>query len=225
MKLILVDVDGTLTLDRNTYLLDLDAIRVLREVKSLGYKVGLVSGNSYPVLRALYTYLGFNGGIVAENGCVVYYERLYEVCERIDKELIGEFERKFNVKGSWQNAYKCCDLSFTPPNLTEEMVQWAKERGLYIKTSGYAIHISKSKKGKGDGVRFLLSLLGVNKDDVIGIGDSNTDIEFLQEVGYKVVVGNGDDEVKKLGNYITKAGSGKGVVEFLSLLIKNKGEI
>ncbi|BCU71318.1 phosphoglycolate phosphatase [Stygiolobus caldivivus] len=220
MRLILVDVDGTLTLDRDTYLLELDAIKALREIQKSGFKVGIVSGNSYPVLRALYTYLGFNGGIVAENGCVVYYEKLYEVCEKINKDLIAEFERLFNVKGSWQNVYKCCDLTFTPPYLTNEMVKWAKGRGLYIRTSGYAIHVSKSKKGKGDGVRFLISLLGVSKGDVIGIGDSSTDIEFLEEVGFKVVVGNGEEEVKKLGNYITREKSGKGVVEFVNKLIK-----
>lgn len=225
MKLILVDVDGTLTIDRDTYILELEAIRALREVQKLDFKVGIVSGNSYPVLRALYTYLGFNGGIVAENGCVVYYDGLYEVCEKIDKGLITEFEKLFGVRGSWQNPFKCCDLTFTPPKLTEEMVKWAREKGLYIKTSGYAIHISKSKKGKGDGVRFLLSLLGVSKNDVIGIGDSDTDVEFLEEVGFKVVVGNGEEKVKKLGNYITKEKSGKGVAEFVNMLITNRGDV
>ncbi|MDT7875577.1 MAG: phosphoglycolate phosphatase [Sulfolobaceae archaeon] len=223
MKVILVDIDGTLTKDRDTYEIELEAIEALREVRDvLKVKIGLVSGNSYPVVRSLYTYLGFNGGIVAENGCVVYYNKLYEVCEKIDKSLIQEFESRFGVRGSWQNAYKCCDLTFTPPHLTAEMIKWASDRGLYIKTSGYAIHISKSKRGKGDGVRILMDLLGVKKEEVIGIGDSSTDVEFLQEVGYKVVVGNGDEEVKGIADYVTKNKSGKGVVEFIKSLINGE---
>ena len=223
IKLVLTDVDGTLTIERGTYEIDLDAIRALRELEKYGIKVGLVSGNSYPVLRSLYTYFNFHGGLVAENGCVVYYNKMIKVCEDINKSLIKEFETKFNVKGSWQNEFKCCDLSFTPPILTQEMIEWAKSKGLYIKTSGYAIHISKSISGKGIGVRKLIELHNLSKEEVLGIGDSSTDKEFLEEVGIKVVVGNADDEVKKIANYITANKSGKGVVEVVEKILK--GEI
>ncbi|BFH74445.1 phosphoglycolate phosphatase [Sulfurisphaera javensis] len=224
IKLVLTDVDGTLTTDRDTYEIDLDAIEILRLLEKRGVKVGLVSGNSYPVLRGLYTYFNFHGGLVAENGCVVYYNNnMVKVCEEIDKNLALEFEREFKVRNSWQNEFKYCDLSFTPPLLPENMISWAKERNLYIKTSGYAIHISRSLSGKGIGVRKLIELHGLDKSEVLGIGDSNTDIEFLQEVGFKVVVGNGDKEVKKIADYITFNKSGKGVVEIITKLLR--GEI
>lgn len=224
IKLVLADVDGTLTTERDTYEIDLEAIKALRELEKHGIKVGLVSGNSYPVLRGLYTYFNFHGGLVAENGCVVYYNKvMLRVCEEIDKNLIKEFERKFNVIGSWQNEFKCCDLSFTPPTLNQEMVEWANSKGLYIKTSGYAIHISKSISGKGIGVRKLIEVHNLSKEEVLGIGDSSTDIEFLEEVGIRVVVGNADDEVKKIANYITANKSGKGVVEIVEKILK--GEI
>lgn len=222
IKLVLTDVDGTLTVDRNSYRLNLGAIRLLRKVEEKGVKVGLVSGNSYPVLRGLYTYLNFHGGLVAENGCIVYYNTMVKVCEEIDKKLITEFERNFGVKGSWQNEFKYCDLSFTPPTLTKDMIDWAEKRNLYIKTSGYAIHISRTLAGKGIGVRKLIELHGLNKSEVMGIGDSNTDIEFLNEVGVRVVVGNADDEVKKVADYITVNKSGKGVIEIINKLLRGE---
>ena len=224
IKLVLTDVDGTLTLGRDTYEIDLDAIQALRELEKHGIKVGLVSGNSYPVLMSLYIYFNFHGGIVAENGCIVYYDDvMIKVCEEIDKNLIKEFESRFNVVGTWQNEFKYCDLTFIPPDLKQEMIEWAKSRGLYIKTSGYAIHISKSTSGKGIGVKKLIELHNLSKYEVLGIGDSSTDKEFLEEVGIKVVVGNADEEIKKIANYITINKSGKGVVEIVQKILK--GEI
>jgi len=224
IRLVLTDVDGTLTSERDTYEIDLDAIQALRKLEKYGIKVGLVSGNSYPVLRGLYTYFDFHGGLVAENGCVVYHNKVMnKVCKEIDKNIIREFESRFNVMGTWQNEFKYCDLTFIPPMLNNEMIEWAKSRGLYIKTSGYAIHISKSSSGKGIGVRKLIELHNLNKYEVLGIGDSSTDKEFLDEVGVKVVVGNADEEVKKIANYITANKSGKGVIEVVQKILK--GEI
>lgn len=223
IKLVLTDIDGTLTKDRGTYEIDLDAIKALRELEKKGIKVGLVSGNSYPVVRALYTYFHFHGGLVAENGCVVYFNNsLVKVCEEIDLDLAEKFSSLFGVRSSWQNEFKYCDLAFSPPKLSNEMIAWAKERGLYIKTSGYAIHISKSQKGKGDGVRKLIELHGISKDEVLGIGDSDTDVEFLEEVGIKVAVGNGDEEIKKVADYITLNPSGKGVIEVVEKILKGE---
>jgi len=222
IRLVLVDVDGTLTVDRNSYEIELSAIESLRRLEKNGIKVGLVSGNSYPVLRGLYTYFYFHGGLVAENGCIVYYNELVRVCEPIDKSLAEKFSKIFNVISSWQNEFKCCDLSFTPPTLSDKMIEWAKNMGLYIKSSGYAIHISKSQTGKGIGVRKLIELHNINKSEVLGIGDSSTDIEFFEEVGIKVAVGNSDEEVKKVANYVTLNNSGKGVVEIVDKILKGE---
>ncbi|MEM3949310.1 HAD hydrolase family protein, partial [Saccharolobus sp.] len=64
IKLVLMDLDGTLTEDRDSTRIDLDAIYAIRLLQEKGIKVGLVSGNSYPILRGLYTYLYLDGGIV-----------------------------------------------------------------------------------------------------------------------------------------------------------------
>ena len=136
-KLLLADLDGTLTISRDSYLVDLETIRLLRELESSGIKVGLVSGNSYPVLRGLATYLGLSGGVVAENGCITYLGgNLVKVCEPLERRLAKEFAKEFNLRESWQNDFRTCEYAFSPPHVTDEMVKWAVQRGLYIKTSG-----------------------------------------------------------------------------------------
>lgn len=226
MKLLLADLDGTITLSRDSYKLGLKTVEVLRELEANGIKVGLVSGNSYPVLRGLATYLGLTGGVVAENGCVVYYSgNLVPVCEKLDRSLAVEFAAKFGLKESWQNDFRNYEFAFSPPNVTKEMRRWAEEKGLYIKSSGYAIHISKNREGKAVGVRKLIEMLGLNRNQVVGVGDSDTDVEFLKEVGIKVAVANADESLKSVSDFITKRPSSEGVRELAELILRGvRGE-
>jgi len=72
INLVLLDVDGTLTVDRGNLALDPDAIRVIQRVKDK-VKIGLVTGNALIVAEALARYIGLgdNSPIIAENGCIV----------------------------------------------------------------------------------------------------------------------------------------------------------
>ncbi|AWR97106.1 phosphoglycolate phosphatase [Acidianus sulfidivorans JP7] len=222
IKLILTDLDGTLTLDKGTFKVNLDAIDALRRLEDNGIKIAIVSGNSYPVIRGLTTYFGFSGGFVAENGCVVHYRQKLTVCKKMDKNLVKEFKEKFNVKDSWQNEYRECDFGFSPPNITDEMKKWAEEKGLYINSSGYAVHIALKPAGKSLGVRKLIELHNLNKEEVAAIGDSLTDIDMFNEVGLKVAVSNSDDKLKEKANLILNLKSGEGVKEFATMIMEGK---
>lgn len=222
IKLVLTDLDGTLTEDRGIYRINLEAISSLRLLEDRGIKVAIVSGNSYPVLRGLTTYLGFSGGVVAENGCVVYYRQKMVVCKKMDKNVLSEFKEKFNLKDSWQNEYRECDFGFTPAKLTEEMKKWAKEKGLYISSSGYAVHIAFQPAGKAVGVKKIIELHNLDKNEVAAVGDSLTDIDMFNEVGLKVAVGNSDEELKKKADLILNLKSGEGVKHFVKMLLEGK---
>ncbi len=219
ISLVLLDLDGTLTLDRNTYVLSLDAVEALREIRRLGVGVFIVTGNSYPVSRGLITYLGLDG-VVAENGCVVYAEgKEHTLCREVDPSLVQEFERKFELKGSWQNRFRKFDFGFSPPQITPQMEEWAKERRLSVKTSGYALHLSYNDKGKEIGAEKLLQLLGKGKSEVVAIGDSLTDIDMMKLAGIKVAVSNGDEKLKSIADVVTKGKSGEGVKEYIMSLV------
>ena len=64
-----VDVDGTLT-DRNL-LLDLEAVAALRQLEARKIKVIITTGRNFSVTRALVSYLGTCGLLVAENGGII----------------------------------------------------------------------------------------------------------------------------------------------------------
>ncbi|MCH1770595.1 MULTISPECIES: phosphoglycolate phosphatase [Metallosphaera] len=220
IKLLLTDLDGTLTEDRGTYVVDIDAIKALRRAEKAGIRVALVSGNSYPVLRGLHNYLGLSGGLVAENGCFVFHGGVtFRVCETVPREVVSEFAKTFNLRESWQNEFRRSDFGFTPAELKDEMIKWAEERGLVVQSSGYALHLSGKPGGKGAGVRKLLELANVKREETGAIGDSRTDIEMFREAGITAAVSNADPELKRVASISLKLKSGAGVMEFIDMLL------
>jgi len=58
---------------------------------------------------------------------------------------------------------------------------------------------------KGSTILQLLSRLGLDAADAIGIGDSSNDIEMLQVCGTGIAMGNASDEVKAVADEVTTA--------------------
>ena len=50
-------------------------------------------------------------------------------------------------------------------------------------------------------------------DEILAVGDSENDIEFLSAAGIKVAVSNADNELKDIADYVTKQPHGDGVKE------------
>lgn len=58
------------------------------------------------------------------------------------------------------------------------------------------VHITHRDATKEHGIKKLMELLGLRKEDVIGVGDSANDLPIFQAVGHRVAVGNGSEELK-----------------------------
>lgn len=92
------------------------------------------------------------------------------------------------------------------------------------------IHITRSaennfevmpeKANKGTALRELANAAGIRMEDIIAIGDSDNDSDMLKAVGMPVVMGNGDDAVKKLAKYVTDTNDRDGVAKAIYHFIK-----
>ncbi len=74
---------------------------------------------------------------------------------------------------------------------------------------------------KAEALRQLGKLLGVRKDEMMAAGDSPNDIAMLQEAGIAVVMGNGEEEVKAVADYITSDNDHDGVGEAVEKFVLN----
>lgn len=222
IKVVVTDVDGTITDYED--LLGVEAIEAIRRLEGAGVKVVLCSGNALCVLKALGRYIGCSGPLVAENGGVVEYKgRLHILCKiREAKKVVERLKEKYGdrVTESWSNRYRFVDMAILRTLDYDEVKEVVKGfKGMKVVDSGFAYHILDESVDKGVGVNKALTLLGVRKEEVAGIGDSITDTELLQACGYRAIVGNGDQRLKGSVNYMAREKFGKGFAEIAGRIL------
>ena len=84
---------------------------------------------------------------------------------------------------------------------------------LEIYDSGFALHITDKRVNKGTSLRYLCERNGINMENVMAIGDTQNDEDFLKEVGYKIAVGNAEENLKEISTYTCEKYFGDGVAE------------
>ena len=76
---------------------------------------------------------------------------------------------------------------------------------------------------KGNGLRSLAEILGIDVKDTIAVGDNYNDISMLKTAGLSIAVSNAVDDAKKAAHYVTEADNNKGAVaELIEKFIINR---
>ena len=57
--------------------------------------------------------------------------------------------------------------------------------------------------GKVVGIEKMLEHHGITKEEIIAFGDGENDLEMLAFAGVGVAMGNADEEVKEVADYVT----------------------
>lgn len=234
VKLVAADIDGTLTISRDTYLLDLDAIKMIRVLEENDIRVSLVSGNSILIVAGLARYLGAKGPSIGENGCIVYYRGgIHRLCSSETRQAAELVKEELGLTPSWQNPYREYDLAFVKKDSSKEelrkLVTQASQilerhgyRNLKVVSSGYALHVMPREADKGQGLLYACKLLGISPSEVVAIGDSETDLELFEKAGISVAVSNADEKAKEKADIVLSKPSGKGFVELAELILSGK---
>ncbi len=68
---------------------------------------------------------------------------------------------------------------------------------------------------KGQGVRFLCEQSGYAVEEVLGVGDSDVDLEFLEMVGHSAAPANANPAVKAIVDYVSPFPTTEGVRDIL----------
>ncbi len=89
--------------------------------------------------------------------------------------------------------------------------------------------IEKSKKrylevthpdaNKGSALKFLAEELGIDRSEVIGIGDNFNDLDLVEAAGFGIAMGNAVDELKELADYTSLSNNEEGVLHVLNKFI------
>ncbi|ADV64381.1 phosphoglycolate phosphatase [Desulfurococcus mucosus] len=238
VKIVFTDIDGTLTVNRESYRLAVEAVEALRMLVDKGVIVSLVSSNALPVVVALSRYIGLNGPVVGESGALVYHdewglvELAGESARQVYMDLLGNY-REY-VEDSWQNKFRLYEYALKlrrehrgrAREVVDELRRYveSKYKGFTVDYSGYAIHVHAKGVGKGVAVDYILRRLGLSGGEALGIGDSYMDVDFIARLGYRAAVGGADEELVRVCNIVAEAPSGLGVAEVVHRILGERHE-
>jgi len=101
-------------------------------------------------------------------------------------------------------------------NIVKETV---KNFDVEVYDTKFAIHLTDPEVNKGKSLKIVARDMGITLDEIMAIGDSENDLEFLEVAGFKVAVANADEELKENTDYITKKPYGDGAAEAIEKFI------
>jgi phosphoglycolate phosphatase (TIGR01487 family) len=234
-----IDVDGVMTVERGSYIIDLDLVKMLRELVAEGIPVILVSGNAYPVVLTLQRYLGLSPIFIAENGCVIQIDRdVQKLCRESLDPIANEIVNRFSLKPSMSNIYRLCDRAFHISKEIKYNAHAVRELehkimslhpDIYAYYTGYVLHIYPRYCSKSIAINIVAQKLRVDLSRSIAIGDSVTDIDMVKAVRIGVATGDADEELKKEAEIVlsSKASEStkiliKSLIDYIKMLKNNK---
>jgi len=218
-KTFAVDIDGTIT-ENGGGRIHLGALGSLRHMRKLGHNVILVSGRSSIEGYLLSVYGGLNTVAVGENGgCITHGAN--------DHVLLGDKAKCTKALQLIRSKLSSVKEKPVFPRMTEVVLERTfdienankvvdeNNLDVVLSDSQYAIHINSSGINKAAGFKHVMKMLGIDKSDVISIGDSATDVPLFELAGLSVAVGNALDDVKSKATMTVDAHAGDGVIEAL----------
>ncbi len=114
------------------------------------------------------------------------------------------------------NVNKILAIDFNDANRVTGWVEILKNLmpELYIvKSTPYFCEVSNRQPKKTCAVEFLQNYWGLNKEQILCIGDQNNDIELLKSGGIAVAMGNATEDLKSVADYVTDTIDNDGFVK------------
>lgn len=218
-RAVAVDYDGTLTLGTHP---EPDVLAALREARSAGMKLVLVTGRMMASLRADFPELGdYFDAVVAENGAMLWFERADErlLAAPVPDELAAALRAR-RVPVTRGQVLLATDAAFDAIALHE-----IARLGLdcQLVRNRKALMILPAGVSKGSGLFEALGDLGVSYHNAIGIGDAENDHPLLEGCEIGVAVGNAIPALKKHADVVLPLPDGAGVAAFVRQVISAGG--
>ena len=130
------------------------------------------------------------------------YVQEYEASQKVQANVIG-------WDGMKSKTFHVCKMLSITDNLEENLRRIAELKNFF----GDKIDVTKSAPifteivcpnvSKASAVKILAEKLGVDRAEVLAIGDSDNDLPMLKVAGISVAMGNGTDEVKNSCDVVT----------------------
>ncbi|MBD1913660.1 HAD family hydrolase [Leptolyngbya sp. FACHB-8] len=231
------DYDGTLALHGAV---DEATVRSLYRWREAGRKLVLITGREFEDTLQICSFIDAFDWVVTENGAMLYHP-----ATQTEKPLTQGPPQEF-VEALRDRVYTAARTNTAP--LSEEMQRLKKayplvgqgriivstwephsvEARSLIEEMGLDLQIILNKGAvmmlptgidKASGLAAAAQELEVELTEIVGVGDAENDLPFLNVCGYAVAVANALPEVQSQVDWVTHAERGAGVVELIDRLL------
>lgn len=217
IRWVVTDIDGTIT-DRKGRL-DVDAIRLLRELEDRGIPVGLVSGRPFPMVLMLGEYIGLSGPLIAENGGAIQFRGVTEEIgsRAIATDATRQLRNVLPIQMTWDDGYRVSDCAIEPSVAVADVLRALDELHLdvEVQVSSIMIHIAKRGVTKRSAMEHWLTSAGENSDAVLIAGDSGSDAGLFRAFANSIAPANSTAPILQLASYRASADFAAGFCEGL----------
>lgn len=84
------------------------------------------------------------------------------------------------------------------------------------------LEIMSEGNHKGKAVEYLSNLLEIDREHIMAFGDNYNDLPMIEFAGTGVAMGNAEEDVKNIANYITDSNENSGVAKAINKLVLQK---
>jgi hypothetical protein len=220
VRVVAVDIDGTLTDEERR--LHLGAVRRIRELEAKGIPVILATGNILCISEAASIFIGTSGGIIAENGGVIKPSRngraIYLGDIRKVREAYDFLAQRLKVEKVARSELRKTEIAIYRTVSVGEVRRLLAGFDVEVVDTKFAIHIKDPRVNKGKALEAIAREMGIPRESIAAIGDSENDREMLEYAGYAISVG--EKKLQDCSNYVTEKTLGDGGEEAFEHLLK-----
>ena len=91
-----------------------------------------------------------------------------------------------------------------------------------MRSKPYFLEFMQKGITKGTSLNHLIQILGIEREEVIAMGDSYNDLEMIRFAGLGVAMGNANDDIKAAADYVTDTNMNDGVAKVVEEFILNE---
>jgi HAD superfamily hydrolase (TIGR01484 family) len=238
IQLVVFDIDGVLT-EGETKALDLELLGDLARLNRQSRlnpafpAVTLCSGRPAQYVELMLQAIDGRLPGIYENGAGLYVPETYRflpnpalsnagnpipaIRQRLQDTLVKSGEAYFQPG----KEYSLTLFSSDPGDASKlyDLVVAALgdlKRDVKLVYSTLCLNILPSSIDKGEGIRFLSHWTGYALSEILGVGDSDVDKQFLSIVGYSGAPANSHPDIKSIVQYVSPFRAGEGVRDILA---------
>ena len=105
------------------------------------------------------------------------------------------------------------------PKVQQQIAAFLPDELTVVQTAAFYLEVIPKVINKGQGIRDICAVLGIQPAQVISFGDAANDIPMLREAGMGVAMGNAADAVKAAADMVTLSNNDDGIAAALEKLL------